>query len=162
MNNSKSIRFQLNGQTISTVVENHINVIELLNQFQLKGARESCGQGLCGACTVLIDDLAVSGCLMPAVMLDEKSVETVESLSGLNESLHPIQQAFVDQGAFQCGFCTPGFIMMTKHLLDLNPNPTDEEIREFFAGNLCRCGTYPEIIVAVKQAAQTLQQSSAL
>lgn len=156
MSTSTSIQFTLNGKAISVEVEHHIHVVELLNRFQLKGARESCGQGLCGACTVLVDDLAVSGCLMPAFMLHGKSVETVENLSAINEPLHPIQEAFVDQGAFQCGFCTPGFVMMTKHLLALNPHPSDEEIRDFFAGNLCRCGTYPEIIAAVKQAAEKL------
>ena len=156
MNTSQSIQFKLNGTQVQADVQSNVNVIELLNQFQLKGARESCGQGLCGACTVLVDNLAVSGCLMPAVMLDGKSVETVEGLSALNEPLHPIQQAFIDAGAFQCGFCTPGFVMMTKHLLDINPNPNENEIRDFFAGNLCRCGTYPEIITAVKQAAQVL------
>jgi aerobic-type carbon monoxide dehydrogenase small subunit (CoxS/CutS family) len=160
MTTSKKISFHLNGKLITIEVGNHINAVELLNQFQLKGARESCSQGLCGACTILVDELAVSGCLTPAVMLDGKSVKTVESLSGINEKLHPIQEAFIDQGAFQCGFCTPGFVMMTKHLLDLIPNPSDEEIRDFFAGNLCRCGTYPEIIAAVHQAAQSLSHSS--
>jgi hypothetical protein len=160
MTTSKIISFHLNGNPVTIEVENHLNTVELLNQFQLKGARESCGQGLCGACTILVDELAVSGCLTPAVMLDGKSVKTVESLSAINEKLHPIQEAFIEQGAFQCGFCTPGFIMMTKHLLDLNPHPTDEEIRDFFAGNLCRCGTYPEIIAAVHQAAQILSHSS--
>ncbi len=160
MTTSKTISFHLNGKPITIEVGNHINAVELLNQFQLKGARESCAQGLCGACTILVDELAVSGCLTPAVMLDGKSVKTVESLSGINEKLHPIQEAFIDQGAFQCGFCTPGFVMMTKHLLDLIPNPSDEEIRDFFAGNLCRCGTYPEIIAAVHQAAQSLSHSS--
>jgi aerobic-type carbon monoxide dehydrogenase small subunit (CoxS/CutS family) len=160
MNTTQLIQFKLNGTNIEVEVQSNVNVIELLNQFQLKGARESCGQGLCGACTVLVDNLAVSGCLMPAVMLDGKSVETVEGLSGLNEPLHPIQQAFIDQGAFQCGFCTPGFVIMTKHLLDLNPNPTEKEIRDFFAGNLCRCGTYPEIIAAVNQASQSLLKTN--
>ena len=160
MNTTQLIQFKLNGTNVEVEVQSNVNVIELLNQFQLKGARESCGQGLCGACTVLVDNLAVSGCLMPAIMLDGKSVETVEGLSALNESLHPIQQAFIDQGAFQCGFCTPGFVMMTKHLLDINPNPNEHEIRDFFAGNLCRCGTYPEIIAAVKQAANSFNQST--
>jgi len=156
---SKIISFHLNGNPLTIEVENHLNIIELLNKLQLKGANESCGQGLCGACTVLVDELAISGCLTPAVMLDGKSVTTVESLSSMNEKPHPIQEAFIQQGAFQCGFCTSGFIMMTKHLLDLNPHPTDEEIRDFFSGNLCRCGTYPEIIAAVHQAAQSLPQS---
>ena len=106
MNTSQLIHFQLNGKNITVEVENHINVVELLNRYQLKGARESCGQGLCGACTILVDQLAISGCLTPAVMLDGKSVQTVEGLSSINEKLHPIQQAFINKGAFQCAFCT--------------------------------------------------------
>lgn len=157
MNTSQLIHFQLNGKNITVEVENHINVVELLNRYQLKGARESCGQGLCGACTILVDQLAISGCLTPAVMLDGKSVQTVEGLSSINEKLHPIQQAFINKGAFQCAFCTPGFIMMTKHLLDMNPNPTDEEICDFFTGNLCRCGSYPEIIAAVHEAVELMK-----
>jgi aerobic-type carbon monoxide dehydrogenase small subunit (CoxS/CutS family) len=156
MHSTKLIQFTLNGTNVAFEVPSNINVIELLNQLQLKGARESCGQGLCGACTVLVDNLAISGCLMPALLLDGKSVETVEGLHLPDQALHPIQEAFIDQAAFQCGFCTPGFIMMTKHLLDINPNPSEDEIRNFFAGNLCRCGTYPEIIKAVQQAAKTL------
>lgn len=157
MANEQAISFQLNGKHVSTRVASHLNLVELLNQFSLCGARESCGQGLCGCCSVLVDDQAVSACLTIASTVDGKSIETVEGLSSANEPVHPIQQAFIDSGAFQCGFCTPGFIMMTKALLAENPDPSDEDIRHYFSGNLCRCGTYPEIMSAVKQAARLLR-----
>jgi carbon-monoxide dehydrogenase small subunit len=149
MSSSKTeIHFVLNGEKVSAVVGNNQNIIELLNQFNLRGARESCGQGLCGTCTILIDDIAYSGCLEFAAMLDGKEVRTVEGLEK-DGVLDPIQNAFIEAGAFQCGFCTPGFILMIGQLLDKNPNPSESEIRHYLSGNLCRCGAYPEIIKAV-------------
>ena len=149
MSSSKTeINFILNGDKVSAEVGNNQNVIELLNQLNLRGARESCGQGLCGACTVLIDDIAYSGCLEFAAMLDGKEVRTIEGLEK-DGVLDPIQNAFIESGAFQCGFCTPGFILMIGQLLDKNPNPSESEIRHYLSGNLCRCGAYPEIIKAV-------------
>ena len=142
------IHFMLNGEKVSAVVGNNQNIIELLNQLNLRGARESCGQGLCGTCTVLIDDISYSGCLEFAAMLDGKEVRTIEGLEK-DGVLDPIQEAFIEAGAFQCGFCTPGFILMISQLLDKNPNPSEAEIRHYLSGNLCRCGTYPEIIKAV-------------
>ena len=149
MSSSKTkINFILNGDKVSAEVGNNQNVIELLNQLNLRGARESCGQGLCGACTVLIDDIAYSGCLEFAAMLDGKEVRTIEGLEK-DGVLDPIQNAFIEAGAFQCGFCTPGFILMISQLLDKNSNPSESEIRHYLSGNLCRCGAYPEIIKAV-------------
>ena len=131
----------------------HDTLIDLLTgQFNLRGARESCGQGLCGCCTVSVDERAVSSCLYLACLVDGARVETVEGLARGGE-LDVVQQAFIDAGAFQCGFCTPGFIMMTKQLLRDNPDPSDDEIRHYLIGNLCRCSAYPEIIDAVKLAA---------
>jgi carbon-monoxide dehydrogenase small subunit len=141
------IHFMLNGEKVSAVVGNNQNIIELLNQLNLRGARESCGQGLCGTCTVLIDDISYSGCLEFAAMLDGKEVRTIEGLEK-DGVLDPIQEAFIEAGAFQCGFCTPGFILMISQLLDKNPNPSEAEIRHYLSGNLCRCGAYPEIIKA--------------
>ena len=146
--NKTEIHFILNGDKVSAVVGNNQNIIELLNQLNLRGARESCGQGLCGTCTVLIDDIAYSGCLEFAAMLDGKEVRTIEGLEK-DGVLDPIQNAFIEAGAFQCGFCTPGFILMVGQLLDKKPNPSESEIRHYLSGNLCRCGTYPEIIKAV-------------
>jgi carbon-monoxide dehydrogenase small subunit len=145
--NKTEIHFVLNGSKVSAVVGNNQNIVELLNQLNFRGARESCSQGLCGACTVLIDDIAYSGCLEFAAMLDGKEVKTIEGLEK-NGVLDPIQEAFVEAGAFQCGFCTPGFILMIGQLLNKNPNPSEAEIRHYLSGNLCRCGAYPEIIKA--------------
>ncbi|HSZ65147.1 MAG TPA: (2Fe-2S)-binding protein [Xanthobacteraceae bacterium] len=147
------INFTLNGEPVSTAIEPHRNLVELLQRFDLLGARESCGQGLCGCCTVLVDDVAVSGCLYFGVWVDGKKVTTVEHLDS-DGSLSKVQQAFIDCGAFQCGFCTPGFVLMTHQLLKQNPAPSDDDIKHYLSGNLCRCAAYPEIIEAVKRAAQ--------
>ncbi len=120
------------------------------------GARESCGQGLCGCCSVVVDGTAVSGCLTLALLVDGTEVSTVEGLDAGGE-LSPVQEAFIEEFAFQCGFCTPGFIMMTHQLLDSNPDPDEGEIRDYLAGNLCRCAAYPEIIKAVKSAANKMR-----
>jgi carbon-monoxide dehydrogenase small subunit len=150
----RTIRFTLNGEQVAAEVPAHWNVVELLqNRFALFGARESCGQGLCGCCTVLVNGAAVSGCLFLAAFVDGADVKTVEQPAG-GQGLDPVQEAFIERGAFQCGFCTPGFVLMTRQLLDENPNPGDEEIRHYLSGNLCRCAAYPEIIAAVKLAAQ--------
>jgi carbon-monoxide dehydrogenase small subunit len=146
------INFTLNGEPVSTAIEPHRNLVELLQRFDLLGARESCGQGLCGCCTVLVDDVAVSGCLYFGVWVDGKNVSTVEHLDA-DGSLSKVQQAFIDCGAFQCGFCTPGFVLMTHQLLKQNSAPTDDDIKHYLSGNLCRCAAYPEIIEAVKRAA---------
>lgn len=148
----RTVRFTLNGRTVSADIAVHETVIEMLQRdFGLFGARESCGQGLCGCCTVLVDGTAVSGCLYLAAFVHGAEVVTVEGLAD-HGLLHPIQQSFVSKSAFQCGFCTPGFILMTKELLERHPNPKDEEIRRYLSGNLCRCGAYPDIIEAVKAA----------
>ena len=153
MMSTRLINFTLNGESVSTAIEPHRNLVELLQRFDLFGARESCGQGLCGCCTVLVDSKAVSGCLYFAVWVDGKDVTTIESLDA-DGQLSPLQQAFVDTAAFQCGYCTPGFILMAQQLLKENPNPSDDDIRHYLSGNLCRCGTYPEVIEAVKAAAK--------
>ena len=151
---ARTINFTLNGEAVSTVVAPHHNLVEMLrNGFDLYGARESCGQGLCGCCTVLVDGVAVSGCLYLAALVDGAEVVTIEHLDAAGP-LDPIQEAFIAHGAFQCGFCTPGFILMTRDLLGRNPDPDDEAIRDHLAGNLCRCAAYPEIIRAVKTAAK--------
>jgi aerobic-type carbon monoxide dehydrogenase small subunit (CoxS/CutS family) len=147
--------FKLNGRNQTARVQAHHNIVEMLNSLDLFGARESCGQGLCGTCTVLIDGKAVSGCLELALNVQNKSLQTVEGLGTLNE-LHPIQEAFIETNAFQCGFCTPGFILMTKTLLDQIHDPTDEQIKHYLSGNLCRCGAYPEIIKAVRLASKKM------
>lgn len=151
---ARTISFTLNGRPVTADVQPHHNLVEMLQaQFSLTGARESCGQGLCGCCTVMVNGLAVSGCLFLAVRADGAEVATVENLA-TPKALDPVQQAFIDCGAFQCGYCTSGFILMAKSLLAENPDPNDEEIKDYLAGNLCRCAAYPEIIDAVKTAAR--------
>ena len=151
---TRTIRFKLNGEAVSAEIAPHWNLVELLqNRFALFGARESCGQGLCGCCTLLVNGSAVSGCLYLAAFVDGADVKTVEQ-SAAGQSLDAVQEAFIEAGAFQCGFCTPGFVLMTRQLLDENPSPTDDEIRHYLSGNLCRCAAYPEIVEAVKLAAR--------
>ncbi len=134
----------------------------LQQRFDLFGARESCGQGLCGCCTAIVDAKAVSGCLYLAWFLDGVSVETIENLASAGAGLDPIQEAFIEAGAFQCGFCTSGFILMVKQLLDTNPDPSDDDVRHYLAGNLCRCSAYPEILDAVKLAASRRRHAAGI
>jgi carbon-monoxide dehydrogenase small subunit len=154
MDGKKTIRFTLNGRKAVADVMPQESIIEVLSrEFALNGARISCAQGLCGCCTISVDGTATSGCLMFAPFADGTTIETVESLAD-GDNLDPIQTAFLENAAFQCGFCTPGFIMMTRELLDRIPDPSDEEIRHYLSGNLCRCAAYPEIITAVRVAAR--------
>ena len=154
---TKTINFTLNGERVTAEVAPHHTVIDLLQRFALTGARESCGQGLCGCCTVLVNGAAVSGCLYLAAFVDGAELATVEQ--GAN--LDAVQEAFIECGAFQCGFCTPGFVLMTRQLLDEIPDPRDDDIRHYLSGNLCRCAAYPEIIEAVKLAARKRSNKAA-
>jgi carbon-monoxide dehydrogenase small subunit len=156
-----SIRFTLNGRKVSAEVRADETLVETLQyRFDLRGARESCGQGLCGCCTVYVDSKPISGCLYLAVRADGTRVDTIEGLAP-GDMLDPVQQAFIDAGAFQCGFCTPGFILMVKQLLKDYPNPSEDEVRHYLAGNLCRCSAYPEILDAVRLAASRSAEASA-
>jgi carbon-monoxide dehydrogenase small subunit len=149
-----TINFTLNGEPVTAEVKPHHNVVEVLQRdFNLTGARESCGQGLCGCCTVIVNGKAVSGCLFLAIFLDGTEVRTIEGMADA-DTLSPEQEAFIEAGAFQCGYCTPGFILMTRQLLDENPDPDDDAIKHYLSGNLCRCGAYLEIMEAVKLAAR--------
>ncbi len=146
----RGVRFRLNGEAVSAQVAPHETLVEVLRDaFGLYGARESCGQGLCGCCTVLVNGAAVSGCLYLATLAEEAEVKTIEG----NAELDAVQQAFIERSAFQCGFCTPGFVLMTRQLLDEHADPSEDEIKHYLSGNLCRCAAYPEIIEAVKLAA---------
>jgi aerobic carbon-monoxide dehydrogenase small subunit len=153
----KTIRFNLNGEDVSAEIASYHTILDVLrDQFNLVGARESCGQGLCGCCTVVVDGNAVSGCLYLAAFADGAMVTTIENLDA-NGQLDPVQEAFIEYGAFQCGFCTSGFILMAKQLLDRHPDPDEDQIKHYLSGNLCRCAAYPEIIQAVKAAAKKRQ-----
>lgn len=152
------VKLKINGLEQEVAVQTHHTLLEVLRQeFKLFGAREGCGIGMCGACTVLVEGKPISSCLMLAVLAEGKELLTIE---GLDEGgkLHPIQQAFVDHNAFQCSYCTPGFILTTKVLLEENPNPSVEEVRSYLAGNLCRCGSYVKIQDAVLDAASRLRK----
>jgi aerobic carbon-monoxide dehydrogenase small subunit len=154
---TRTISFTLNGEPVSAAIATHHTLLEVVRDtFSLYGARESCGQGLCGCCTLIVDGRAVSGCLYLAAFADGTRVETIESLDQ-DGTLDPVQEAFIEHGAFQCGFCTPGFVLMVKQLLDEYPDPDLDRIRDYLAGNLCRCAAYPEIIQAVKAAARKRQ-----
>src|SRR3954468_7854160 len=130
----RAIRFQLNGEAVEAQVAPHETLVEVLqNAFGLNGARESCGQGLCGCCTLVVDGQAVSGCLYLAVLAEGREVKSVEG----GQALDAVHQAFIECASLQCGFCTPGFVMMTRQLLERHPDPDDETIRHYLSGNLC-------------------------
>jgi len=150
------IRFKLNGREVEAEVEPNTLLLNLLRErFHLTGAKYGCGIGECGACTVLLDGEPILSCLTLAVEVDGREVTTIEGLAEDGE-LHPLQRAFLEEGAVQCGFCTPGMILTAKALLDENPNPSEEEIREYLKGNLCRCTGYINIVKAVKRAAEEM------
>jgi carbon-monoxide dehydrogenase small subunit len=157
---ARTLHFTLNGAPVTAQADSHHTLLDVLrDRFALYGARESCGQGLCGCCTVLVNGASVSGCLYLAAFADGAEVTTIEHLDA-DGKLDPIQEAFIECGAFQCGFCTSGFILMVQQLLAENPDPDDDQIRGYLSGNLCRCATYPEIIAAVKRAAQALKATA--
>lgn len=152
---TQTIDFTLNGKAVSAEIQGHWTLVDLLQQgFDLYGARQSCGQGLCGCCTVVLNGKPVSGCLFLAALADGATIETIENNE---ETLDPVQEAFIEAGAFQCGFCTPGFVLMTRQLIAEIPEPSEEDIRVYLTGNLCRCGTYPQIIEAVQKAAARMR-----
>ncbi len=147
------IKFNLNGESLEMEIEPQLTLIQLLrDKLELTGTKEGCGMGECGACTVLINGKAINSCIFPAMEVEGKSVTTIEGLNDGQGNLHPIQKAFIENGAVQCGFCSPGMVLSAKALLDENPTPTEEEIRHGIAGNLCRCTGYFQIVQAIKAA----------
>jgi carbon-monoxide dehydrogenase small subunit len=149
----QQIELKVNGETYQTLIEPHRTLLEVLREnLGLTGSKEMCNKGDCGGCTVIMDGKPVLSCLALAIEAEGKEIVTIEGLSDGFE-LHPIQQAFVDHGAIQCGYCTPGFIMSAKALLDRNPNPTEDEIKEGISNNVCRCTGYVQIIEAIDAAA---------
>jgi carbon-monoxide dehydrogenase small subunit len=149
------ISFTLNGEPVQIEIEPHLTLLQVLrDKLELTGTKEGCGMGECGACTVLIDGKTVNSCIYPALEAEGKNVTTIEGLTDVQGNLHPIQKAFVEYGAIQCGFCTPGMVLSAKALLDEHKKPTEEEIRHGIAGNLCRCTGYLQIIQAIKAASE--------
>ena len=155
---SKTITVTVNDEKYTRDVAVSRTLLEFVREdLGLTGAKEGCNEGECGACTVILDGKAISSCMYLAVDADGKSVLTIEGLAS-NGELHPLQQAFVDEGAVQCGFCTPGMVLTAKAILDEVPNPSEDEIRKMMEGNLCRCTGYNRIIDAVKKVADELNQ----
>ena len=147
-------KFVVNGKPYEVIVKPHMTLVEVLrDQLGLTGTKHGCGIGLCGACTVLVEGKPILACLTLAITVREKNILTIEGLAK-GDKLHPIQKAFVDYGAVQCGFCTPGMILSAKALLDRNPTPTEEEVKVALSGNLCRCTGYEKIIGAVLAASE--------
>ncbi|MGI6686097.1 MAG: (2Fe-2S)-binding protein [Bacillota bacterium] len=157
-----NISLTVNGTIYDLQVPARKRLVDILRyDLSLMGTHESCGTGDCGACTVILDGKAVNSCLVLAVEADGSVIETIEGLAK-GEKLHPIQEAFLEEGAVQCGFCTPGMVMTAKALLEKNLNPSEEEIKRELAGNLCRCTGYERIIKAVSKAAKTMAAESCL
>jgi len=153
-------KFIINSRPYELLVEPNITLVELLReQLDLTGTKCACGVGECGSCTILVDGKPTLSCSTLALAIRGKDILTIEGLAQ-GTTLHPIQQAFIDCGAIQCGFCTPGMILMAKALLDENPNPTREEVKEGLGGNLCRCTGYVKIIDAVLAAAETMRKGA--
>jgi len=151
-------RFIVNDNSYEVMIDPSTTLLEVLrDQLDLTGTKHGCGIGQCGACTVQVDGKPILACLTLAIAVREKNILTIEGLSKMN-ILHPIQKAFVDYGAIQCGFCTPGMIMAAKALLDKNPKPTREEVKIAVAGNLCRCTGYVKIIDAVLAASEAMRK----
>jgi carbon-monoxide dehydrogenase small subunit len=147
-----TITISVNGTPRTLDVPMHRSLLDALrDQLNLTGSKECCAEGECGACTVLLNGRAVNACLVLAVECDGEQVVTIEGL-GANGRLDPVQQAFVDSGAVQCGFCIPGMVVAARYLLSTNPHPSDDDIKEGLAGNLCRCAAYSRIVDAVRRA----------
>lgn len=155
------IELNVNGDTYTVAVHSWQTLNEVLREeLNLTGVKVGCGSGDCGACTVLVDGRAVSSCLSLAIEMQGKKILTIEGMAPSGETLHPIQEAFIEKGAIQCGFCTAGMEISALHLLNHNPSPTDTEIREALAGNLCRCTGYKKIVEAVSTAGQKMKAAS--
>ena len=152
------ISFTLNKKPYSLQVPPNITLLDIIREkLKLTGTKEGCGKGECGACTVLFNGRNVNSCLILAPQVDGSEIVTIEGVGNVDH-LHPLQKAFVEEGAVQCGFCTPGMVMSSLYLLTKNSNPTDEEIREGLSGNLCRCTGYAKIIKAVEKASKDLNE----
>ena len=152
----RRVSFELNGESVETEVEPSWTLLYLIREtLGLTGTKEACSMGECGACTVIVNGNTIASCIFPVIEVDGSEVWTIEGLSNsFSQEIHFIQKAFLDEGAVQCGYCTPGMIMSAKALLDSNPDPSIDEIKTAIEGNLCRCGGYPQIVKAIKTAAE--------
>lgn len=154
----KKISLEVNGELIEISVDENMRLLDLLrDELRLIGTMEGCGEGECGACTIIMDGETVNSCMVMAFQADGSKITTIEGLEK-NGKLHPVQQAYMDVGAVQCGFCIPGMVLSTKALLDKVPNPTDEEIREGISGNICRCTGYNKMLDATRKAIKYMEE----
>jgi carbon-monoxide dehydrogenase small subunit len=152
---TQEISFSLNSEPVTVAVTPVATAADVLRgELELTGTKIGCGEGECGACTILVDGEAVASCILPAVVLAGREVRTIEGLSGADGVLHPVQQAFVESGAIQCGFCSPGMIMRTVAFLNHHRQPSDQELKRSIEGNLCRCTGYTKIVQAIRKAAE--------
>ncbi len=152
------VLLMVNGEKREVFIKPNFTLIEVLREnLSLKGTKEACGNGECGACTVLMDGIPVNSCITLAIEAEGKEIETIEGLSN-GGNLHPLQKAFIDHHSFQCGFCTPGVIMAAKSLLDRNPEPTEKEVRHAVAGNICRCTGYDNIVDGILNATKQINK----
>jgi aerobic-type carbon monoxide dehydrogenase small subunit (CoxS/CutS family) len=152
-----SMKLAINGQTYNVDADPDATLLSVLReQLELTGSKYGCGEGQCGACTVLFDGKARRSCQTPVSTVADKSVTTIEGLAK-NDNLHPVQQAFLDEGAMQCAYCTSGMIMSAVSLLSFKPNPSEKEIVDYMQGNICRCGTQPRIVAAIRKAAAAMR-----
>ncbi len=160
MNNKKTslpLEFTLNGETVTIETAPEATLLSVLrDQLKVFGVKKGCGEGECGSCTVLVDGRPMLSCILPAMKAQGREITTIEGLSQ-GDRLHPIQEAFLEAGAVQCGFCTPGMVLSAKSLLDRNKNPSAEEIREGMSGNICRCTGYNQIVEAILAADETMR-----
>jgi len=155
MSNKTHITATINGEGVEFLCETHQSLLEVLREtLGLMGTKEGCNNGNCGSCNVILDGMLVNSCLVLAVEIQGRSITTIEGIATAN-GLHPLQQKFVEHAALQCGYCTPGFIVASKALLDQNENPNEQEVREWLAGNLCRCTGYDRIVRAGMDAAKS-------
>jgi aerobic-type carbon monoxide dehydrogenase small subunit (CoxS/CutS family) len=154
----ETIAFKLNGEQVTAEVPAAWNLLRTLREtFELTGAKEGCGEGECGACTVMVDGQAVNSCLYPIMEIEGKTVVTIEGVAGADGILHPIQQAFIENNGVQCGYCTSGMIMSAKALLDRRPEPSEDEIRTAISGNICRCTGYVQIVESIQMASKMMK-----
>jgi len=161
MTNKILVQTEINREPVSFLCEPRQSLLEVLREdLGMTGTKEACNNGNCGACNIILDGTLVNSCLVLAVEAEGKTIETIEGVAGL-DGLHPIQQAFLEGAALQCGICTPGFIVAAKALLDRNPNPTEHEVRHWLAGNYCRCTGYDKIVRAVLTVAENMAESKA-
>lgn len=152
----EKVRFRLNGEDAAVDIEPDLTLLSMIREvLGLTGTKEGCGAGDCGACTVLVDGRPVNSCIYPAMDIAGRELTTIEGLADGDE-LHPVQRAFIEEGAVQCGFCIPGMVLSAKALLDENPNPEEDEIKRGLSGNLCRCTGYVRIVRAVRRASEII------